>query len=519
MKKILILLAACAIAGCSKDADQPVGGASAPVRIDPTITRATEVDFEAGDAVGLTITTAEGTYAENARMIYSDGNFVSADGLLWYDDLGMTSTLKAYYPYAETVPVQFSVAEDQTAEGYSASDLMMASKEGVLPSVNAVGMTFKHKMTKLVIDVTNEYGMTVTGVAISNSVGTADVDVEAQTVAVREGADFVTVQAKEVTAGVKYNAILVPQTVALRVDVTCENDGQVEVHTQRLTASTLQSGAQYTMSVTVLPSEVKVSLSGDIEDWDNGGELGETDEVPFEEYDDYFVYDGESYKIVTLADGNTWMAENLRYVPAGKVVSSDPKVDAGVWYSYTLSMPDTKWVATADPTSSSGLLYDMPTALGVSELTVDNYKTFEGVQGICPKGWHIPTRAEGLALVGYSVKIEGETAAVINPDAAYYNTDYNGGKLSEMTEWNFQYAGARLKTTATATGSYSATSYNNVGFPTLNYMATSTGSNSTNMIKYSAFMTTFTDSYPEGRLTLADSSYANGVAVRCVKDK
>ena len=50
MKKIFILLAACAVVSCSKEADTPVSGASAPVRIDPTITRATEVDFETGDA-------------------------------------------------------------------------------------------------------------------------------------------------------------------------------------------------------------------------------------------------------------------------------------------------------------------------------------------------------------------------------------------------------------------------------------------------------------------------------------
>lgn len=516
MKKILILLAACAIAGCSKDADQPVGGASAPVRIDPTITRATEVDFETADAIGLTISTAEGAYAENARMIYSDGNFVSADGLLWYDDLGMTSTLKAYYPYAETVPVQFSVAEDQTAEGYSASDLMMASKEGVLPSVNAVGMTFKHKMTKLVIDVTNEYGMTVTGVAISNSVGTADVDVEAQTVAVREGADFVTVQAKEVTAGVKYNAILVPQTVALRVDVTCENDGQIEVHTQRLTASTLQSGAQYTMSVTVLPSEVKVSLSGDIEDWDNGGELGETDEVPFEEYDDYFVYDGESYKIVTLADGNTWMAENLRYVPAGKVVSGDPTVDAGIWY------PATNADATPDPSlvAEKGYLYDSATAFGVAEVTEENAMSFEGCQGICPKGWHLPTNAEMTGLVG-----QNSNSALIDTSAPYYDSSISGASIPVLNEdgFNWTFVGARNKTTLTGNGTYLVTNYNGV-YGAMSYVLGSTcyqvkknTSGEVTNIQYYAFMSTYTEKY--NRITVVYGNVMSGCSVRCVKDK
>ncbi len=522
MKKLFLLLAACAVVSCSKDAEAPVSGASAPVRIDPTITRATEVDFEAGDAVGLTIVTTEGTtHAANAEMTFSDGAFVSASGLLWYDDLGMTSTMKAYYPYAETVPTQFSVAADQTADGFGASDLMMAKKEGVVPSVNAIGMTFKHKMTKLVIEIENEYGLKVTGVEISNSVATATVDTDAQTVAVKEGAETVKIRAKEVAAGTKYAAILVPQTAALRVDVICDNSGKTEVHTQTLTASTLQSGAQYTMHITVLPSEVRVSLSGDIEDWGNGGELIGEDVVLFEEFDDHFVYYGETYKIVTLADGNTWMAENMRYVPAGKTVSSDPTADAGIWYSYNLewSEADSKYKAIADPTCSKGLLYNMATILGVDEVTVDNYKSFEGAQGICPKGWHVPTRAEGLNLVGYSTKIEGESGPVTNKEAAYYDTEYNGGKLSNMTDWDFQFAGVRLKTSDKMTGSYSVVSYNKVGFPTMNYVATSTGSNATSTIKFSAFMTTFTSTLADGRLSLADNVSTNGVALRCVKNK
>ncbi len=38
------------------------------------------------------------------------------------------------------------------------------------------------------------------------------------------------------------------------------------------------------------------------------------------------------YKTVTLKDGRTWMAENLRYVPEGKTPSSDPAEEAGIWY-------------------------------------------------------------------------------------------------------------------------------------------------------------------------------------------
>lgn len=43
-------------------------------------------------------------------------------------------------------------------------------------------------------------------------------------------------------------------------------------------------------------------------------------------------YGGVTYKIVKLADDRWWMAENLRYLPAGKTPSSDPADGNGVWY-------------------------------------------------------------------------------------------------------------------------------------------------------------------------------------------
>lgn len=516
MKKIFILLAACAVVSCSKEADTPVSGASAPVRIDPTITRATEVDFETGDAVGLTITTADGLYAENTELTFADGNFVSASGLLWYDDLGLTSTLTAYYPYADVVPTQFAVAEDQRAGGYGASDLMMARKEGVTPSVAAVGMTFRHKLVKLVINVKNEYGMVVEGVSISNSIGTADVNVEALTAAAREGAAAVTIEAREVAAGTKYAAILVPQTVGLRVDVTVNDGGKSEVHTQRLTASTLQSGAQYSMNVEVLPAEVKVSLSGDIEDWEDGGQLGETTEVPFEEFDDHFVYDGESYRTVKLADGNTWMAENLRIVPAGKTPSGDPAADAGIWY------PAANAEKKADPAlvPALGYLYDFATAFGVKKITVENAESFEGCQGICPKGWHIPTNAELTGLVG-----QNANGALTDTSAPYYDAAAKGALIPTLNEagFNWIFAGARNKASFTGTGSYLVTNYGDT-YGAMTYVAGSTcylvrkaDDGSLTNAQYYSLMSTYNAS--NNKVSVAYGNGASGYSVRCVKDR
>ena len=511
-----MMAALVAAASCAKEPAQNWSGAM-PVSIDPTITRATEVDFEENDAVGLTITTAEAAQvALNAEMRFNGETFVSADGLLWYEDLGLTSTLKAYYPYVEgeALPTEFSITADQTGEGFYASDLMMAQKEGVKPSVNAVDMTFYHQLTKIVINLENEYGLTVEGVTLHNVVPTATIDVEAQSVAVKEGVDPISVQALEVTADQKYAAIIVPQSVALKVDITVNNNGKSETHTQRLAEAQLQGGGQYSMDVTLLPSEVSVTLSGDIAGWEDLGSLT-AGEVPFEEFDTYFVYDGQTYNFKTLADGNTWMTDNLRFVPDGKSVSSDPTEESGVWYPYTSDGTTQTPVTDAEGVAELGLLYNTATALGVKEITLENASTLEGVQGICPKGWHIPTLAEIQGLVG---TVNGLTT---NAEAAYYNTDYNGGMITEMNEagFNFTYSGTRTTTgyqKGTSTAPTQPMTF--IQGSTLYKTTTNTDGSFKSAQFYSLMSTANSDTYPNGRLNGSYQQHYFGVTVRCVRD-
>ncbi len=522
MKKILLFAAAILLASCSKEASEGLSGRKS-VAVDPTITRATEVDFEKGDAIGLNIATAEGLHAENAKLVFSGEIFTSTSGLEWYEDAGLEAVLTAYYPYAESEPAEFTIQADQTAEGYFASDLMMARKEGVTPSVQAIDMTFYHKMTKIVINITNEYDATVTGVTLYNVVPTAEISVEGQSAAAKAGVEALAVKAHELTAGLKYAAIIVPQTAALKVVVATEKDGKTELFTQTLAEATLQSGGQYSMSINVLPSGVDVEIGDEIENWEDMGELKPEDgdeeppvEEEFTEYEGYFVYHGETYKTVELADGNTWMAENLRYVPAGKTVSSDPAEDSGIWY------PAANADKVADPNlvATLGLLYDAATAFGVEAVTIENAASFEGTQGICPEGWHIPTVAEMTGLIGHCAD-----GALTNPDGAYYDPAISGASLSALADagWPWSFAGARNKTTTTGAGSYLVTNYNGV-YGVMSYVRGSTfisaSTNEDGSIKnmqFYDFMSLWNASFE--RLQVAKGNFLAGESVRCVKDK
>lgn len=250
------------------------------------------------------------------------------------------------------------------------------------------------------------------------------------------------------------------------------------------------------------------------------------------------TYGDKTYPIVKLADGRWWMAAPLAYVPKGKTVSSDPKDDNGIWYTYTVE----GGAAVPSVNNNDGYLYDYPTAMGkkAEELTFGtqsdwqsgNYRDFEGAQGICPPGWYIPTRADFLKLVGASNKDDtrGETAAVEDNTALYWVAACKGSSVKVFNEagWNWSFLGARNKTSNTATGAYNVTVTDAskcnesawIGKPALNQVMTSTAykpNAAGTSFQYFALMSTFTSAYKDGRLSLSYAQYLQGVEVRCIR--
>lgn len=511
-----IALAALAIAACQ----QPVQPEMAPgkVQVEPVITRATEVNFEAGDQIGLTMTKVNGTeaYADNARLAF-DGSVFSGD-LMWYADAYSEADVFAYYPYdAEGVPTVYAAVADQTA-GIGQADFMAASKKGVLPTPNAITMVFKHMMTKIVVNIDNASGADVDNVVLSGSAASATLDLAAQTVTA--GTETAAVKAYEATAGKVWKAIIIPGTAKLELAVSLSNGKKI---TQPLAEMTLKSGGQYTINVRIVKDNMIVSASGEIENWTDEGEIGfegegTTEELPveFTEYDGYFVYDGVEYKTVTLADGNTWMAENLRFIPRGRTVSSDPAEDAGIWY------PAANAEKVADPalTETLGLLYDAATAFGAEEITAENAGTFEGCQGICPEGWHIPTVTEMTGLVGHS-----SNSALVNTAAPYYDATIKGASIAALAEagWPWQFASARNKTSTAGKGTYMVTNYNGI-YGIMSYIigstlhqATTNEDGSLKNVQYHYFMPLYNAS--NEKISVAYGNFLAGASVRCVKNK
>jgi hypothetical protein len=170
-------MAVLALVACKKNVEpgkEPVDFSQYKVRVEPVITRVTETNFEAGDAIGLSVALASGDYAANVQMKY-DGTAFSGD-LNWYEKGEETSTLKAYYPYkeGEGLPTAFSVQQDQS-KGTAASDFVSAVKENVLPSANAVPVVFKHQLSRLVTTVKNNTGAAIESIVFEEFVPQAHI--------------------------------------------------------------------------------------------------------------------------------------------------------------------------------------------------------------------------------------------------------------------------------------------------------------------------------------------------------
>jgi uncharacterized protein (TIGR02145 family) len=449
------------LAACNKPGTEPMNPSTAsgtlPVRITPVITRATETSFEDGDQIGLTITRATGAYVTNEQLTFTGGVF--AGNLNWYN-ASDAATLAAYYPYAASVPASFSVAADQR-NGIGTSDFIAAVKEDVSPSANAITMPFQHKLTRIKVTLTNNSGLAIQNVGISGARITANL-ADDFTATVDESTSPQLVYAYCADESTYY-AILPPQTVSLTVIVSVGGNQLA----QTLVQTTLAAGKQYGVSIVANEQDIQVVLSGEIDNWDDGGTIDPENNNPGPgpdpgdedgEYlaNNYIVYGGVHYNVVKMDDGKWWMAQNLAYVPTGLIPASDlSAVTAGVFYPLKINAAKdaAEFDTSADGIAAKGFLYQSEVALGLSVgdlTTVAAAQALEGVQGICPSGWHIPTVTDITGLVGKAV-----SPIATNDQAPYFNGSNGSIALLNADGFNIEaYGGVSIQDNTKTTGTF-----------------------------------------------------------------
>ena len=433
MKKVVILAAGLLVlAACAKKEEPVVEPFN--VRISPVLTKVAETTFDTGDAIGVNISRGATAYATNAKLTYDGSEF--SGSLQWYAEGADQATVWAYYPYSETLPTSFTVQADQST-GTSASDFVAGVKEGVIPSAHAITIPFQHKLTRIVLNVTNNAEGEPAAIKLKGGKLTVKVASDFS-VSVDETAAAGTITALKKSA-TQYVLVVPPQTVSFIATVVTAGGNEL---TQLLQEATLAPGKQYSINMIVNPADLKVAFSGDIVDWEDGGELGSDNTLVEKLSEGYILYHEDKYTVAKMKDGKWWMTQNMRYVPEGIEVSDDlTKVTAGVFYPLVLKEDLSAAEFSRDITviNARGYLYQAEVALGlkVGDLTtLAAAQALEGTQGLCPKGWHVPTTADILALVGKGAQL------TTNPDAPYYNGADGSIALLNADGFNMEAYGA-----------------------------------------------------------------------------
>jgi len=244
----------------------------------------------------------------------------------------------------------------------------------------------------------------------------------------------------------------------------------------------------------------------------------------------YLSYGGVDYKLAKLKDGNIWMAENLRYVPAGITVSSSlTNVTAGVYYPIVYDGTGAAFSTKQSDIEKNGLLYQTETALGLSVggiTTEAQAKALEGCQGICPEGWHIPTISDIIGLVGKAV-----SPIATKTDAPYYNGIDGSIALLNQDKFNIAAYGAvtiqdATKTAATLMGyltkfpgRISSGYLCGSSYAGITYIKDGDVTSGVKNVQFYGFMP-MTNKATESEYTFNGSklSYRIGATVRCVKN-
>ena len=242
--------------------------------------------FDAGAEINVECTPTGGTMASAVytAAAASEGknalSLKSGQTALTWPASG-TVNINAYYPSTVTsTTTSFSVLEDQSTDAtngdanYKASDLMYSTPIADQAKQSAaVGLTFNHALTKIIVNLTKGTGMSDADIAACTVTLSAK-----KTATITEG-NFAGLTASDaaavtITAGTGANtaAIIVPQTIDASTDfITITTSGSHSVSYSLPAEKTFAAGSVYTYNFTLGMSGITLQ-STTITGWDSTGD-------------------------------------------------------------------------------------------------------------------------------------------------------------------------------------------------------------------------------------------------------
>jgi endonuclease G len=258
-------------------------------------------NWTGGDAIGVFMVAHNSTSnvllnANNKKYVTqsggTNGSFNPANGheIYYPADPGVRVDFIAYYPYDEDItglgdPVSVNVSAQNDPE---AIDLLYANTVSTTPAgynraeVPRAHLVFAHKLSNVVINISStdisaeDLAAYLTSVKIKGTNTTASFNLSLVTLGGQDAVADIT--AHTVTAGSKYDAILIPGSYdagELKIEFTISGSSANHNGTYTYTAaeaSTFVETTQYTYNLRLVEKRV-VLLSATIDPWTDGGAI------------------------------------------------------------------------------------------------------------------------------------------------------------------------------------------------------------------------------------------------------
>ena len=211
-------------------------------------------------------------------------------------------------------------------------------------------------------------------------------------------------------------------------------------------------------------------------------------------------YDGNEYPVVEI-NSQCWMAVNLRathysngdIVPAG--TTSNSSTTDPYYYDYAPTSPEI-------PFEQRGYLYNWPAVMK----SPSDPSTAEGARGICPTGWHVPTRTDWQTMVA-AAEASTSTGAVYLSSSCKWNGSTSG--TGGMTPNSYDNPDRNKSGfSAVPAGYFYGSSFHNAGLNANFWSSSVIGS-------YSWYRALY---YVNAHVREYDNYRSNGFSVRCVRD-
>lgn len=283
MRKTILfgLAAAMLVTACSEEDDLRQGIAGEGITFTSSVmSRATDTSFEAEDTIGVSMYTESGFVrnATNVQYTTTDGRAFTSKNPMTWGAAGSAETVdfKGVYPYkADAVAdgiYSFTLA---TGEGASLSDndVMYSSMTDVAVGAKNVGLKFKHKLVKVVMQVYDQNRDLLPGatVKINNQQTSGTLNLADGTVTSTGTADATLDFASNPDVEGEYQTIVMPSAATQgrvititynNVDYPCPVD-----------MYTFDSGTKIIFSATLNPDGTvspgeTVIVSANVEDWE-----------------------------------------------------------------------------------------------------------------------------------------------------------------------------------------------------------------------------------------------------------